>query len=146
MSKRRFLKISIIAVISVLCLYGVIKGWQIHIVSKEIDTCIVGDMDLNFKTGASDVAGFGEGCLLYIFSYDGQLDDLKNASDCDDDVKTYLCHTSYNPRLNRLFNELYDKYQNKQVVLIYESGDEMSGTLIFADVSAKLMYYLDYSY
>ena len=62
------------------------------------------------------------------------------------DVKTYLCHTSYNPRLNRLFNELYDKYQNKQVVLIYESGDEMSGTLIFADMSAKLMYYLDYSY
>ncbi len=103
-------------------------------------------MDLNFKTGASDVAGFGEGCLLYVFSYDGQLDDLKNTADCDDDVKTYLCHTSYNPRLNRLFNELYDKYQNKQVVLIYESGDEMSGTLIFADMSAKLMYYLDYSY
>ena len=146
MLKRRFLKISIIAVISVLCLYGVIKGWQIHIVSKEIDTCIVGDMDLNFKTGASDVAGFGEGCLLYIFSYDGQLDDLKNTADCDDDVKRYLCLTSYNPRLNSLFKELYDKYQNKQVVLIYKSGTEIYGNLILADASENLIYYLDYSY
>ena len=146
MAKRRFLTISIIAIISVLCLFAGIKTWQIYRVSKNIDTCIGEDVNLKFKTGASDVAGFGEGCLLYVFSYDGHLDNLKNTADCDDDVKRYLCLTSYNPRLNRLFNELYDKYQNKQVVLIYESGDEMSGTLIFADMSAKLMYYLDYSY
>ena len=146
MVKRRFPKISIIAVISVLGLFGVIKGCQIYITSKDVYDCIGREIDLNFKTGASDVAGFGEGCLLYVFSYDAHLDDLKNTADCDDDVKRYLCLTSYNPRLNRLFNELYDKYQNEQVVLIYKSGDEESGELIFADVAAKLLYYLDYSY
>lgn len=146
MAKRRFLTISITAIISVLCLFAGIKTWQIYRVSKNIDTCIGEDVNLNFKTGASDVAGFGEGCLLYIYSFDGQLDDLESTIDCDDDLNTYLCCTSYNPRLNRLFNELYDKYQNEQVVLIYKSGDEESGELIFADVAAKLIYYLDYSY
>ena len=75
-----------------------------------------------------------------------QLDDLKYTADCDDDVEKYLCHTSYNPRLNSLFKELYDKYQNKQVVLIYKSGTEIYGNLILADASENLIYYLDYSY
>lgn len=146
MVKKRFLTISIIAIISVLGLLGVIEGRQIYLVSKNIDTCIGGDIDLNFKTGASDVAGFGEGCLLYVFSYEEQPDDLKYTADCDDDVETYLCHTSYNQRLNNLFKELHDKYQNKQVVLIYKSGTEICGNLIFADASENLIYYLDYSY
>ena len=146
MVQKRVLTISVIAIISVLGLLGVIKVRQIHIVSKSIDTCIGGDMDLNFKTGASDVAGFGEGCLLYVFSYDEQLDDLKYTADCDDDVEKYLCLISYNPRLNGLCKELYDKYQNKQVVLIYKSGTEIYGNLIFADASENLIYYLDYSY
>lgn len=109
---------------------GVIEGRQIYLVSKNIDTCIGGDIDLNFKAGASDVAGFGDGCLLYVFSYEEQLDDLKYTADCDDDVETYLCHTSYNQRLNNLFKELHDKYQNKQVVLIYKSGTEIYGNSI----------------
>ena len=146
MAKRRCLTISIIAIISVLCLFAGIKTWQIYRVSKNIDTCIGEDVNLKFKTGASDVAGFGEGCLLYVFSYDGHLDNLKNTADCDDDVKRYLCLTSYNPRLNSLFKELYDKYQNKQVVLIYKSGTEIYGNLILADASENLIYYLDYSY
>lgn len=146
MAKRRFLTISITAIISVLCLFAGIKTWQIYRVSKNIDTCIGEDVNLKFKTGASDVAGFGEGCLLYIYSFDGQLDDLESTIDCDDDLNTYLCYTSYNQRLNKLFKELYDKYQNEQVVLLYKSGDEVSGELIFADVAAKLIYYLDYSY
>ena len=146
MVQKKVLTISIIAIISVLGLLGVIKGRQIHIVSKNIDSCIGGDIDLNFKTGASDVAGFGEGCLLYVFSYEGQLDDLKYTADCDDDLETYLCHTSNNQRLNNLFKELHDKYQNKQVVLIYKSGTEIFGNLIFADASENLIYYLDYSY
>ena len=146
MVKKSFLTISIIALICVLGILGVIKGRQIHIVSKNIDSCIGGDIDLNFKTGASDVAGFGEGCLLYVYSCNEQLDDLKYTADCNDDVETYLCHTSYNPRLNSLFKELHDKYQNKQVALIYKSGSEIYGNLIFADVSENLIYYLDYSY
>ena len=146
MVKKGFLTISIISIISVLGLLAIIKVRQIQMVSKNIDSCIGGDIDLNFKTGASDVAGFGEGCLLYVFSYDEQLDDLKHPADYDDDLETYLCHTSYNPRLNSLFKELYDKYQNKQVVLIYKSGTEIYGNLIFADASENLIYYLDYSY
>ena len=146
MVKKRFLIISIIAIISVLGLLAVIKVRQIYIVSKNIDTCIGRDIDLNFNTGASDVAGFGEGCLLYVFSYDEQQADFKYTAGCDDDVETYLCYISYNPRLNSLFKELYDKYLNKQVVLIYKSGAEIYGNLIFADVSENLIYYLDYSY
>ena len=146
MVRKRVLTISIIAVISVLGLFGVIKGCQIYITSKDVYDCIGREIDLNFKTGASDVAGFGEGCLLYVFSYDEQLDDLKYTADCDDDVEKYLCLISYNPRLNGLCKELYDKYQNKQVVLIYKSGTEIYGNLIFADASENLIYYLDYSY
>ena len=62
--------------------------------------------------------------------------------------KSFMMMEDYAHGLDSLVKaiKMYDKYQNKQVVLIYESGDEMSGTLIFADMSAKLIYYLDYSY
>lgn len=43
MVRKRVLTISIVAIISVLGLLGVIKVRQIHIVSKNIDTCIGGD-------------------------------------------------------------------------------------------------------
>jgi hypothetical protein len=146
MAKRKFLIISATCFVCILCLQVGIKRYQAYRIATDICACIGIDIDINFEKGSSDVAGFGEGCLLYVFSYKEHEDISLSIKTISVNVQLPISFTSYNSKLNKLSHELYTKYKNENVVLIYKSGDEINGELIFADKISQLIYYLDYSY